>query len=257
MKKHLFGVLTAGVSMMIGCAAQTKQFSEQASVTINPVMVAKYTSSPIVLDGKLDDPAWKSAVVYSLSLSDDLAKKDKKLTEAGEVRLAWDENYLYLGINFTDSDIVAEGEKDQLHHYLFGDLAELFLKPEGKTWYWELYVTPLSMKTSLFFPGRGRLGLKSADNYSCGLKVAAHNNGTVNQWTDRDTGWTAEMAMPIKDLTARGETFGPGSHWKIFVGRYNYSRYLNTIGPELSMTPPLSMTNYHRTEEYAVLQFQK
>jgi hypothetical protein len=67
-----------------------------------------------------------------------------------------------------------------------------------------------------------------------------------------DKGWRAEMAMPLKDLRAYGAEFTPGANWKILVGRYNYSRYLDAI--ELSMTPQLSKTNYHLYEEYADLE---
>ncbi len=136
-----------------------------------------------------------------------------------------------------------------------GDLVELFLKPEDYTWYWELYATPTSKKTSFWYPGRGRVGLESGFQYECGLQVAAENNGTVNKWEDRDRYWTAEMAMPIRDLTSRGETFRPGSKWWILIGRYNYSRYLPRR--EFSMFPQLSQTDFHLCEEYGILELVK
>jgi hypothetical protein len=184
-------------------------------------------------------------------------EKKKVLQEAGQVQLAWDDQYFYVGIKYCDSDIVAEGQKDQLHHYSLGDVGEVFLKPEDCSWYWELYVTPTGKKTSFWFPGRGRLGLPSCFEYSCGLKVAAQVCGTLNHWQDRDEYWTGEIAMPIKDLTAQGAKFGPGTHWRILIARYNYSRYLATPGPELSMTPSLRAVNYHLHEDYAVLRLEK
>jgi hypothetical protein len=136
-----------------------------------------------------------------------------------------------------------------------GDLMELFLKPEDHTWYWELYATPRGKKTSFWFPGRGRLGLESCYKYECGLRVAAQVQGTLNNWQDKDIGWTVEVAMPIKDLTARGEKFGPGARWTILVARYNYSRYLPWV--ENSATSQLSKTNYHLLEEYRPLKLVK
>ena len=85
--------------------------------------------------------------------------------------------------------------------------------------------------------------------------VAANCNGTINDWTDKDTGWTAEMAMPIKDLTANGDTFDAGADWLILIGRYNYSRYIEY--PELSMSPQISQTNFHLLEDYGVLRLVK
>jgi hypothetical protein len=219
------------------------------------VITARYTEVPIRVDGLLAEEAWKTANVYRLSLDKTRPAGERAPLEGGEVRVLWDDKNLYVGIRFQDSDIVAEGEEDQLHHYALGDLVELFLKPAGETWYWELYATPRGNKTSFWFPGRGRLGLDSAYDYRCGLRAAAQVKGTLNRWEDKDRYWTAEMAMPVADLTARGEPFGPGSEWRILVARYNYSRYLPW--KELSMVPALSQTNYHFTHEYARLRFIK
>ncbi|MDD5708036.1 MAG: hypothetical protein PHR35_19125, partial [Kiritimatiellae bacterium] len=76
---------------------------------------------------------------------------------------------------------------------------------------------------------------------------------TLNDWPDMDRGWTAEMAVPVRHLTARGEKWGPGSRWRIMVSRYNYSRYLRNR--ELSMCPPLPFSNYHLIEHYGRLVF--
>jgi hypothetical protein len=241
-----------------GCAgfSPTGENTEEKTDAM-PVMCAEYTSTPINIDGKLDEPVWKNTQVYELHLADNQAKNGKEVTETGEVRLAWDNDYFYVGVIFYDSDIAAEGEEDQLKHYKLGDLCELFLTPENETWYWELYATPAGRKSSYFIPGRGSLGLPGIEKYKCGLKVAAKCNGTINDWRDKDVSWTAEMAMPVKDLTARGESFGPDSHWRILVSRYNFSRYLETKGAELSMTPKLSAENYHLLPEYAILKFNK
>ena len=220
-----------------------------------PVVTARHTATPVKVDGALDDAAWTAATVYQMSLSKDKIEREKALKEGGEVRLSWDDKNFYVAVKFTDSDIVAEGEEDQLHHYKFGDLVEVFLKPVRSTWYWELYATPGNKKTSFWFPGRGRVGLDSGWNYKCGLRVASKSEGSLNNWEDRDSHWVAEMAMPLKDLTARGDVFAPGAKWQILVARYNYSRYLSW--KEYSMVPSLPRTNYHLHEGYAVLELVK
>jgi len=250
-RRETFLLLGAGVCVMVltGCAVLGPK--EEVDPPL-PRMTAVYTSEPVKIDGNLDDPAWQTARVYPLCISQDKVELEKVLAEPGEARVAWDDKYLYVGVRFHDSDIAAEGEEDQLHHYKMGDLVELFLKPENSTWYWELYATPRGKRTSFWFPGRGRLGLESGFQYSCGLRVAARCEGTLNNWKDRDTACTAEMAMPLTDLTAHGDRFCPGAEWRILVSRYNYSRYLPW--KELSMTPQLSRSSYHLYEEYAVLE---
>lgn len=215
---------------------------------------ALYTDTPVNIDGKLDDAVWSKAVAQPMALAMDRAGGGAKVEEGGEVRLAWDETYLYVAVHFTDSDVVAEGDADQLPHFQLGDLCELFLWPAKQTWYWELYATPRGKKTSYWFPGPGRFGLPGNFEAKTGLIVAAMVDGTVNQWQDRDTGWSAEMAVPIHDLTVGNQPFGPGSDWRILIARYNYTRYRTQRGPELTMTPPLPATNFHLIREYARLR---
>ena len=243
-------ILTMGIG---GCVAGRGRH-EETHTQQGPGMEAAYIHDHVIVDGWLDEEVWKQAKVYHLGLANDQAALGKQVQEAGSVRLVWDDQYLYVAVEFEDVDIVAEGQSDQLPHFQFGDLCEVFLKPEKETWYWELYVTPHSRMSSYWFPGRGRFGLPSNFQYSCGLRVAAKVDGSINNWRDKDARWTAEMAMPLRDLTAHGETFGPGSSWRILVARYNYSRYRSERGPELTMTPSLSETNFHMLEEYTPLR---
>lgn len=210
----------------------------------------------VVIDGKLDDEVWQQAPFYPLFLSKDNIDSGQVLQEAGHVKFAWDDEYFYLAADFKDSDIIARGAEDQMHHYQYGDLCELFLKPVYESYYWELYVTPAGKKSSYFFPSKDYLSQPDIfEKYSCGLKVAAEIDGTLNNHQDKDNGWTAEMAMPIKDLEAYGCKFGLGQKWTVLVGRYNYSGGLDQ--KELSMTPQLSKTSYHLLDEYAALEFVK
>ena len=172
MRNTVLIILTGLLCVVSGCGQNGLSlkwpFSQQRDV-----LIAKYTAEPINIDGRLDDTAWQNAQVYTMSLSKD--KKGQTLEEGAEVKVAWDDKYVYLGVKFVDSDLVAEGEKDQLHHYGLGDVCELFLKSVNHTWYWELYVTPHGKKTSFRIPGSGRLGVPSSlEPYECGLKVAAH-----------------------------------------------------------------------------------
>ncbi len=241
------GALIGVMVFVGGCSNQKLELD--CHVKALSTLEARYTENPVVLDGELEDAVWKVATAYPMSISTD---KEGSAEEPGELRLAWDEKNLYIGVVFPDSDVVAEGNHDQLLHWQLGDVCELFLKPEAHTWYWELYVTPHGRKSSYLFPGRGRLGLPSGLDYQCGMEVAGKYRGTLNDWTDRDEGWSAELAMPIADLTARGEKFGPDARWRVLVGRYNYSRYLPRS--ELTMVPQLSKTNFHTIEEYGVLK---
>jgi hypothetical protein len=253
-------IIIAGAlsALFCGCATQYNNTSAKRLV-----VEAVYVAKPPVLDGTLNDPAWLKAPacklamprrVYSKSPKAMLATLGTEMREEGEFRLLWDHSFLYIGVNFTDSDVHAYGEEDNLHHYSLGDVAEVFLKPANDTYYWELYATPTGKKTSFFFPARGCRLSPLMKSSPLGLSVSSRFEGTLNQWGDRDTSWSAVMVIPRKDLEQYGAKFGPGTEWLIFMARYNYSRYLPA--PELSSYPQQAETpNFHIHEEYATLKF--
>lgn len=209
-------------------------------------LLAARAESPVRVDGLLQDEVWARAVPYRLSPARSRAARGDALREAGEVRLAWDATHLYLGARLADADVVARGERDQMHHYRLGDVVELFLAPEAAAGYWELYATPAGRKSSFFLPGRRQLTERG-----CGLRVAAQVNGTLNDSRDRDGGWTVEMAVPLDALAPEGHPFGPGARWRILVARYNQGRDLPA--PELSAAPQLPRDDFHLLEGYAAL----
>ena len=244
-------VMAVAAMWIVGCKGGLQSQNNHAGAAVQ----ASHARTPVVVDGKLDDEVWLHARAYPMQASLDKIAEGRPMQESGMVRLAWDKEYLYVGLELTDSDIVAEGKADNQLHYSFGDVAEVFLKPDDYTWYWELYATPAGKMSTFWFPGRGRLGLPSCfEGHHFDMKVAAQCEGTLNNWQDKDIRWTAEMAIPVSELTARGESFDPQARWHILVARYNYSRYLPLSGPEYSMVPQLSQTNYHLLEEYARLE---
>ena len=94
------------VHMLSGCVPSDNKPRSQEQKTANDIMTAKYTSVPVVVDGILNEPVWQEAVVYSMQLPVDCSKNNE-LEEVGQVRLAWSEEYFYVGVKFDDSDIVA------------------------------------------------------------------------------------------------------------------------------------------------------
>jgi hypothetical protein len=252
-----FSAIAMGLSLIsLATLHAATSVEEVSSSEANPVTVqAVWSRTPVVLDGKLDDPVWKSAPKYPLALSVKTQELRPGLQDPGTVQFAWDDEFFYAAFDFQDGDIVQEADKDQKHHYQTGDVAELFLKPKEETWYWEMYATPNALKTAFFFPGRGRLGLPSGFKHHSDLQTAATVEGTLDAWTDHDTRWVAEMAIPRRELAKAGIPLDPSHPWRIFVGRYNYSRYLPF--KELSMMPPQVEDSYHLYEGWADLELVK
>lgn len=242
----LLGLIMCFVAGCTGSDPQAEPASGGGEVRVS------FTADPVRIDGRLDDRVWQDTPTYRLKLSWDKQKKGVALAEQGCIQVAHDSENLYVAIRFDDDDVIAMGDRDQLHHYQLGDVAEVFLKPANAPWYWEMYVTPRSHKTVFFF--RTDDAFKSSDSFKThdvDLHVAAQVQGTLNHSHDRDTGWTGEMAISKEKLSDIGVSLDIDQPWTIFVGRYNHGRSL--AGQELSMYPALSATNYHLTDEYAPL----
>jgi hypothetical protein len=245
---HCFTAFFMGVCFLAGCQSE--------SIPSPPMTLkAYYTDQPVTIDGRLDEPVWKKATSYAFHAPKAWLAKGNTFTQPGKVMLAWDEKYLYVAGRFDDEDILAYGKEDNMHHYRYGDLLEVFLWPDRNTWYWETYSTPGGYKSMFFFIGPGAKTMNCTEYIAPPeMAVASVVNGTLNRWKDRDTGWSTEMRIPYTELTQHGDKL-PSEHWRILCARYNYDR-LND-GIEYSSCPQLSVVNYHLRKEYAPLVFVK
>jgi hypothetical protein len=100
---------------------------------------------------------------------------------------------------------------------LTGDLLEMFLKPKNAPSYWECYGTPNAKKTSLFFENR-RFPFNPKKNILMdGMIVATKINGTFNNYKDKDTSWSIEVAFPLEQLKKTGRPFKPGEPWTVLI----------------------------------------
>ena len=112
-----------------------------------------------------------------------------------------------------------------------------------------MYATPFGNKSTLFFP-------------ECSTEQSPESALTDHHFRQLDVaispiqeGWKVFMFIPVSQLTALGAGWGDHTVWTVLCGRYNYNNDM-LMNPELSMTPPLSRTDFHLIDEYAVLAFQ-
>lgn len=223
---------------------------------------AMYTCQPIEIDGRPDEPVWDLAPAYQLYLPLDSEKGTLRPDEPGWVKLAWDEDYLYIALWLNDSDIIAEGTENHIPHFQFGDLAEIFIKNPLSACYREFYVTPAGMKTSYMLP------YQAADpvvDDSVAMEVAAAVRGSLNDSSEPDIGWYAEMAIPRRLPACQpgadagsdadnAETRLISDGWLVMAARYNYTGSLKDERIEFSASSVLPVTSFHLTEHYRPLK---
>lgn len=184
---------------------------------------------------------------YPLAFSTD---REGAPAEGGSVRFAWSDAGLHVFAELEDSCLIALNREDEQLHFETGDVFELFVKPLNDSYYWEMYATPGNNKATLFFP-RDRTGMELNDF------LHGHDFRSLEVSTEETSkGWNAYMFVPVEQFTAFGAGWGDETEWTVFCGRYNYNSH-DLSDPELSMAPPLSATNYHLTNEYARLEWQR
>jgi hypothetical protein len=244
-----FVLLTATLlAAGLGC----NESEEQAAAP--PPAVAKAqcrrATNRIKIDGVLDEVAWEQAEELK-----DFAVywQNRKPKTATTARLLWDNEYLYFAADMEDEDLFAK-VKDRNGMTWYDDVFELFFKPSAdQLAYYEFQVNALNTPLELFLPSRGAGGYLRFADTRLGMESAVQLRGTLNNWEDKDKGWTVEGRIPWTAFKATGGRPKPGDKWRFALCRYDYSATLEY--PELSSTAPLKQSDFHRYEDYGELTF--
>ena len=222
-----------------------------------PIQVRK-TSTPMKIDGLADEASWQNADAYSFDFFYKVEKPTDK--QATTLKMLWDEENLYLFYECKDQFITAR-EKERDKEPYFDDCAEIFLIP-----------TPDKINMHFGF----ELNLYKASNdfifinniykkenfvvraYSPDFDVAVSVDGTLNDNSDIDQGWSIEMAIPQEAFHTDGpiSPLTQGSKWAFMAVRQDRNdpegnrRSTSTIFP-LSPENP----NVHYPKSFGIMKF--
>ncbi|WP_149275687.1 carbohydrate-binding family 9-like protein [Pareuzebyella sediminis] len=212
------------------------------------------TSHKPKIDGKLDEEEWQLAPQSS---------NFRDLISGGETihdtraAVLWDDDYLYVGYWIEEPNLQASiTERDGLI-YQNNDV-ELFIA--GKDAYYEFEINAYGTIYEVFFiweeaykkggydalkgfgpeePGRREFNGVGYKTHPRGLRIgfwkwdleglqsAVFTDGTINDDTDRDRGWTVELALPWSSLAILAKGDGrsiPPQHkdtWRMDFSRFN------------------------------------
>ncbi len=205
--------------MLIGVDA-----TSQPALVAPPAYECVRASAAIVVDGALDDAAWRSAT-WTRDFVDIVGTHDRPMpTLRTRAKLLWDADHLYIATEVTEPRVAATIRRRD--EQLFREqVFEVFIDPgEDGEDYLEIQINPLNTICDLAMNKPYRQGGKAnvAFNLS-GLRTAVRVNGTVNEPSDTDEGWTVEMAIPwaaIKSLS--DDTVAPpreGERWRVNFAR--------------------------------------
>lgn len=176
-----------------------------------PVYSAPRVAVPPVIDGRLDDEAWKTAPELGFVLS----TTGEPVTKATKARMCWDDTHLYICWQSVDTDIW--GTMTQRDDPIYREeVVEAFIDPDcDLLTYFEFNVSPRNVVFDAYIENPD--GFNPSDGtdfgWNCeGIRSGVCIDGTLDDRTDTDRGWTAELAIPFASLGR--QTPRPGERWR-------------------------------------------
>ncbi|MBN1238425.1 MAG: carbohydrate-binding family 9-like protein [Gammaproteobacteria bacterium] len=183
-----------------------------------PRYAVRQTSTPVAIDGALDDAAWADAspaVTLQFLWDEQTGAKQRTF-----VQMLWDADALYVGFRADDTDITARFlERDD--PTFLDDAVEIFINPapEQKAVYFGYEMNARGVLYD-YLNHNNRMLFKRFD--ATGLQIGVARAGTLNDRHDTDTGWTLEIAIPWENfdpLSRRAPA--PGTVWEANLNRWD------------------------------------
>ena len=226
------------------------------------------TNGKITIDGKLNEAAWRKVPATDLfvDIEGDRKPRPRFTTRA---KMLWDDQYFYIAAELEEPHVWGTLTKRDSVIFQDNDF-EVFIDPNGdRNEYYEFEINALNTGWDLFLPKPYRDGGTANDSWDIiGLKTAVHINGTLNDPTDKDKGWTVEIAMPWKALAEYAHKPAPpndGDEWRINFSRVEWQheivagKYRKVAGTKEDnwVWSPQGVVDMHRPEMWGVVKFSK
>ena len=151
---------------------------------------------PPLIDGRLDDACWAAApwTANFMDIKGPFRPAPRFRTRA---KMSWDDDYFYVAAEMEEPHVWATLTERDAVIYHDNDF-EVFIDPDGDNHaYYELEINALGTEWDLLLLKPYRDGGPAVNAWDIrGLKTAVHIDGTLNDPTDTDVGWSVEIAFP-------------------------------------------------------------
>jgi hypothetical protein len=223
--------------------------------------------TPLTIDGRLDEAAWQ-AVPWSEPFVDIEGDRRPAPRYHTRVKMLWDDRCLYLAAELEEPHLQATFTQHDSYIFHQDNDFEVFLDPDGDSHlYAELEMNALNTTWDLLLTRPYKDGGKPLDAWEIsGLRTAVHPDGTLNDPSDTDRGWTLEIAWPWTGLKPLADCPVPprdGDQWRINFSRVEWDfdvvdgKYRKPVGkPEHNWVwSPQGVISMHRPETWGYVQF--
>lgn len=234
--------------------------------------VITYTKVPPLINGDINDAVWQQAKWTNdfVDIEGDVKPNPKWQTN---VKMLWDDSCLYIAAQIHDPNVWATLKQHDEVIFQDNDF-EVFINPNNTTHqYFELEFNALNTVFDLFLNKPYRNGGNAMINWNAeGLRSAVKVQGTLNDATDTDKGWSIEMAIPFKSISLGNNTQVPkdGTLWRINFSRVEWDtkavdgktiKLTDSSGRNLPehnwVWSAQGVINMHYPERWGYLQFTK
>ncbi|MSR52197.1 MAG: hypothetical protein EXS09_02780 [Gemmataceae bacterium] len=222
--------------------------------------------APPVIDGKLDEAAWADAP-WSEPFEDIEGLGRPKPRYLTRMKMLWDDQTLYIAAELKEPHIWGTLKNHDAVIFHDNDF-EVFLDPDCDSHdYAELELNALNTTWDLLLTKPYKDSGRAINAWEItGLKTAVHIDGTLNDPSDEDQGWTLEIAWPLQGVQEISSGKFPPKHgeqWRINFSRVEWDveivkgKYVKIPKrPEHNWVwSPQRVIDMHRPEKWGILQF--
>ena len=179
----------------------------------------------IDIDGSPNEASWQKATWSSFFIDIEGDNKTKPRF-ATRVKMLWDDEYFYFYTVMEEPHIWATLTERDAVVFQDNDF-EIFIDPDGDTHnYVEFEVNALNTVWDLILTRPYRDGGRAINSWDIkGLKSAVAIDGTLNDPSDIDKGWSVEVAIPWQSLSEITRLPVPpknGNQWRVNFSRVQW-----------------------------------
>ncbi len=182
-------------------------------------------TEPLVIDGKASEHIWNNVPWTDLfvDIEGDLKPAPYYKTR---VKMAWDDKYMYFFAEMEEPNIWATlTERDAVIFY--DNDFEIFIDPDGdRLNYYELEFNAFGTLWDLLLTRPYKDNGQAVDAWDVrDIKYAVDLKGTMNDPSDKDEGWSMEIALPWSVLEECASHNGPPNleeKWKVNFSRVEW-----------------------------------
>ena len=231
------------------------QTEKELVIGEQPIYKVARAKGPIVADGKMDEESWKNAEVRSF---DYFFRRDEPLEkQQTKFRMLYDDANIYLCYEFEDTGLIARETGYDGRPYI-DDCAEFFVLPVPDSLYMHFGFEVNILKAKYDYIVLWQFNNRNVfiQDYNPTYEVGVTYDGTINDDTDVDKGWTMEFVIPMRVFQGFNTRNLAGQRWAFQAVRQDRNsvddrwRSTSTLFPTYDV-----MLDVHPPNRFGLMEF--